>query len=541
MPRNGSGTYAPPSGNPVVTGTVISSTVQNNTVTDLGDEITNSLPRDGQAPMLAALNMGGFKITNADDGVADSDVATVAQTKVANLAYTPPIGSPTTINAYLDGHHEVNLNDAGADSSGGMSSKAAFDTVTGVAYNDRLVHLSHGIYTTTTDIVLYPHQGLIGDSTGGSHTDTDDGVIIRAISGGAFTNALVNMSGHSQLKGLKLDGNAVAASAVLHGDTGSGFKNLIENCRFGGFTQDVIKGTGADSLTVQLCEFNGGATSYGMINLTSASITTIADNRFVPQANCAYIIKLTSALNNSKIAIYGNLLEGSNSGTDVSDYIDGIIVDADDVSIFDNIFQMNPASTVFRSYIRVKNGAQRTYIGRNVFQNAVTGQKKIIIEAGAVDTVIDGSVFGWTSGAGVTADITDNGTNTLIMFPGIVSGRRIYLTPTMTIAAMAGGKQFHFDTSNSTLYFNEAAGTTTFIGAPAGELSLRSAARMIFNAATNHTLQVNSVTCAQIDGSVTAGQTRLLIWDVDNNTLERVTVGAADSGGAGFKVLRIPN
>lgn len=45
----------------------------------------------------------------------------------------------------------------------------------------------------------------------------------------------------------------------------------------------------------------------------------------------------------------------------------------------------------------------------------------------------------------------------------------------------------------------------------------------------------------KVDNSAVAGQTRLLIWDVDNNTLERVTVGAADSGGAGFKLLRIPN
>ena len=45
----------------------------------------------------------------------------------------------------------------------------------------------------------------------------------------------------------------------------------------------------------------------------------------------------------------------------------------------------------------------------------------------------------------------------------------------------------------------------------------------------------------RVDASVTAGQTRLLVYDVDNATLERVTVGAAGSGGAGFKVLRIPN
>jgi len=45
----------------------------------------------------------------------------------------------------------------------------------------------------------------------------------------------------------------------------------------------------------------------------------------------------------------------------------------------------------------------------------------------------------------------------------------------------------------------------------------------------------------KVDHSTTAGQTRLLLYDVDNATLERVTVGIADSGGAGFKVLRIPN
>lgn len=48
-------------------------------------------------------------------------------------------------------------------------------------------------------------------------------------------------------------------------------------------------------------------------------------------------------------------------------------------------------------------------------------------------------------------------------------------------------------------------------------------------------------TVAEFDMSTTAGDTRFLIYDVDNGTLERVTVGAADSGGTGFKVLRIPN
>lgn len=38
-----------------------------------------------------------------------------------------------------------------------------------------------------------------------------------------------------------------------------------------------------------------------------------------------------------------------------------------------------------------------------------------------------------------------------------------------------------------------------------------------------------------------AGDTALLLYDVDNNTVERVSVGAAGSGGIGYKLLRIPN
>lgn len=45
----------------------------------------------------------------------------------------------------------------------------------------------------------------------------------------------------------------------------------------------------------------------------------------------------------------------------------------------------------------------------------------------------------------------------------------------------------------------------------------------------------------RIDGSTTATQTRFMLYDVDNAALERVTVGIADSGGLGFKLLRIPN
>lgn len=56
--------------------------------------------------------------------------------------------------------------------------------------------------------------------------------------------------------------------------------------------------------------------------------------------------------------------------------------------------------------------------------------------------------------------------------------------------------------------------------------------------AVTHNGSANSF---EVDASATAGNTRMLVWDVDNGQLERVSVGAADSGGVGYKVLRIPN
>ncbi len=45
----------------------------------------------------------------------------------------------------------------------------------------------------------------------------------------------------------------------------------------------------------------------------------------------------------------------------------------------------------------------------------------------------------------------------------------------------------------------------------------------------------------RVDATSASGQTRLMLYDVDNGTMERVTVGPADSCGTGYKCLRIPN
>jgi hypothetical protein len=52
---------------------------------------------------------------------------------------------------------------------------------------------------------------------------------------------------------------------------------------------------------------------------------------------------------------------------------------------------------------------------------------------------------------------------------------------------------------------------------------------------------INNQARMDIDNDNTAGNTAMVLWDCGAGTAKRVSVGAADSGGAGFKVLRIAN
>lgn len=73
MPFNGSGTYALPAGNPVVTGTTISSTTTNTTNSDIATALTNCLTRDGQSTPSANLPMNAKKLTGLAAGTSNGD------------------------------------------------------------------------------------------------------------------------------------------------------------------------------------------------------------------------------------------------------------------------------------------------------------------------------------------------------------------------------------------------------------------------------------------------------------------------------------
>ena len=100
MSRNGSGTYSLPAGNPVVTGTTISSTWANNTLGDISSALTGSVAADGQTPITGNLQMGNNRITGLADALASTDAATLGQVNTIVGDYIPVSDIGVTVEAY---------------------------------------------------------------------------------------------------------------------------------------------------------------------------------------------------------------------------------------------------------------------------------------------------------------------------------------------------------------------------------------------------------------------------------------------------------
>lgn len=101
MARNGSGTYSLPSGNPVVTGTTISSTVHNTTMSDVASELTNSIDKDGQTVITGTLDFNGNEIILDADGDTTITVDTDDQIDVKIGGSDQVRLTPSTITAGL--------------------------------------------------------------------------------------------------------------------------------------------------------------------------------------------------------------------------------------------------------------------------------------------------------------------------------------------------------------------------------------------------------------------------------------------------------
>ncbi|MGO7438890.1 hypothetical protein ACC674_15370 [Rhizobium ruizarguesonis] len=146
MPRNSSGVYSKPAGTTPSVGQVIDPVPWNALTTDLGNEITNSLPRDGSAPMTAPLkNADG---TQALPSVTfSSDVTTGMYRKASGVGALVASGTEVAtwsangidsigkINDDVDlaGHNLLNVNEGVADYLTGLITTRTSGTVISVS------------------------------------------------------------------------------------------------------------------------------------------------------------------------------------------------------------------------------------------------------------------------------------------------------------------------------------------------------------------------------------------------------------------------
>jgi hypothetical protein len=99
MARNGSGTYNLPAGNPVTTGTTISSTWANSTLSDMATALTGSIASDGQTTASGNLPMGGFIHTNVGNATVRANYASAAQVQDNAITYLTSVAGTNTITA----------------------------------------------------------------------------------------------------------------------------------------------------------------------------------------------------------------------------------------------------------------------------------------------------------------------------------------------------------------------------------------------------------------------------------------------------------
>ena len=180
MSYNGSGVFTiNTGGQPVITGTTISSTVFNNLTADLATGLTTALTKDGQSTPTANIGMGAFKITNLAAGTVASDAARLDQVQGGAATFITVTGTDTLTGTVVPA--------LSAYATGNQFSFLAANTNTGaVTINVDGIGAKAITRTGTTALVA-------GDMVAGQAVEIIyDGPRFQLVNGNSFTNLKVS-------------------------------------------------------------------------------------------------------------------------------------------------------------------------------------------------------------------------------------------------------------------------------------------------------------------------------------------------------------